>query len=74
MLKINPIIPLRRAKTPKSFGCSECIWVKEKGSLMDGWITYDFTSVSTVLQSYQTWVDDNERLCAMKPHLQLRGY
>ena len=40
---------------------------------MYGWITYDFTSFSTVLQSYQTWVDDNERLCAMKACLRLRG-
>ena len=37
----------------------------------DGWMTCDFTSFSTVFQSYQA--DDNERLCATEPCLRLKG-
>ena len=33
----------------------------------DGWITCDFTTFSTVFQSYQEFEFYNERLCAMEP-------
>ena len=33
---------------------------------LDGWMDGDFTSFSTLFQSYQ---DDNERPCAMEPRL-----
>ena len=36
---------------------TRCLW--------DGWMTCDFTSFSTVYQSYQDKVD-NETLCAME--------
>ena len=38
---------------------------------MDGWITYDFTSFLTVFQSYQ---DDDERLCAMELRLWVKRF
>ena len=34
--------------------------------------TYDFTAFSTVFQSYQDYVGDNERMCAMENCLQLK--
>ena len=43
--------------------------------LMDGWVDWDFTSFSTVFQSYQVrWEGDNERLCAMEPRLRLKRF
>ena len=36
-------------------------------------MTCDSASFSTVFQSGQ-WVDDNERQCAMEPHLQRKTY
>ena len=42
---------------------------------MDGWMTCDFMSFFKVFQSYQDDVrvimkeGDNERMCAMEPHL-----
>ena len=41
---------------------------------MDGWMTCDFTSFSTVFQSSGQWADDNEMLCAMEPRLWLRRF
>ena len=40
---------------------------------LDGWMASNFTSFTTVFQSYQEdGGDDNERLCAMEPRLQLK--
>ena len=40
-------------------------------SHMEGRMTCNFTSFSSVFQSYQTLLGDNERLCATVPRLRL---
>ena len=48
---------LQVAKGPHFFSKNGCVFAY-KLQLMDGWMTCDFTSFSTVFQSYQ----DDERL------------
>ena len=41
---------------------------------MDGWMDErDFTSNSILVISGR-WADDNERLCAMEPHIRLKRF
>ena len=42
---------------------------------MDGWMTCDFMSFTTVFSVISgQCADDNERLCAMEPRLRLRRF
>ena len=42
-------------------------------TLINGWITCNFKSISTVFQSYQDYGSDNVmKVCAMEPRLQLK--
>ena len=39
---------------------------------MNGWMTCGFTPINSISVISEQWVNDNERLCAMEPGLQLR--
>ena len=43
----------------------------EVEGLLDGWITCNFTTFLTVLQSSGRWMGGNERLCAMESRVLL---